>query len=371
MRLNYSRNREPLICENNRRATVFAAFLAVSPLACAPTRGEVRGVAGTKIVVMHEDTYRDLEARTKTPPQNPESERVAVLIHEVETLRERNTELRDRNYELEAAISDLRKAAEIRRSVTSRSARDKPPPLESRLAKLYFDTLGIRNPTYNEYQSLINVLTVQAIIKQVTEGQLLDPSAQKAEIKNNYIEVNGAGGVLLSTDGWFITAYHVVANSEYFSVNYNGRNYSATRVVWNQSYEVALCKIDFGDIEFRPTNVRFAALRKIRKGANIEVFGRVGSNEYFQMGKITDNDVHSSLDNKQEAFSMVQTSAFSTGGFSGGPVVLADTGELVGITSYSQGLPGPLGAARIDRFLEVMRWYVTEKLKELQAAHHS
>ena len=375
MRLNYNLAPGSNFRFSRRTAMAFAVFL---PFTCAPTRGEVRHVAGTNTVIMHEDTYKDLEAQAakQAAPEDTEREemlrRISELIGDNTTLREINEILKTRNSTVEGEITSLIKA------LRSRDPRGRTPSYDLsndpafKVGRLYLHSLLVENPTYVDYSILIEMLSFQAMIKQVTDSTVIDPTTLKDQIKRNYISVNGGGGILLSTDGYFITAYHVVANSENFYVQYNGRTYNAQRIVWNPNYEVAICKIDFGpNVEFSPTNVRFARLGKIRKGANIEVFGHVGDNQYFQMGRIVNNNVESLLDGGLHVYSMVETTALSTGGFSGGPVILQDTGELVGITSYSKGMPGELGAARIDQFLEVMRWFVDKKLEQLRIIHRS
>ncbi len=358
------------------RRLALSTALAIGVTACAPNRGEVRQVAGTHAVVMHEDTYRDLEARAKQAPDESNGntgsqdadalrQRNAALIDEVDRLTRQTSSLQDEAERLRGQLADKSSAKSDRVPNSSR---------DTSIVQLYFASLGIQQPTYEDYRLLSEVLSLQAVLKQVTTGPLMDPHAQKEEIERNFLYINGASGVLLSSNGYFITNHHIVEDStSSFYVEYGSKSYAARCFLSYKEFDAALCKMAIGEgEEFRVNKIRFAPLNKIKRDKFVEVLGRVDGNVYYQVGRIT-NPEYTALvlgkhDKPEPFYQTVRTSSYAQPGFSGGPVFLKDTGELVGLTCHAD--PGrESGACRVDHFLELIKWQIKYDLEALEKRH--
>lgn len=236
---------------------------------------------------------------------------------------------------------------------------------------LLLRSLGIENPTREDREKINNVVSLKKIIRQVTSAPTLKPELQKKEVEKNFLDVNGAGGVLLSSDGMFISVHHAVEKDPTnVVVEYNSKKYAASCLCWYDSYDAALCKLKSFYSWGSKQDIRFASLDDLQKGRLVEVFGRVHSKPYYQVGSIINKNVDQPVQAPKGKpnttyFSTITISAYSERGFSGGPVFLKDSGLLVGLTSYGSGGKGPSGAARIDHFVKLMKWYIKKSLHEL------
>ena len=105
-------------------------------------------------------------------------------------------------------------------------------------------SLGIENPTREDHEKINNVVSLKKIIRQVTSTPSLKPDLQKKEVEKNFLDVNGgAGGILLSSDGMFITVHHATEENNEFYVVYNSNKYKASCIVYIQGMDVALCRL--------------------------------------------------------------------------------------------------------------------------------
>ena len=71
--------------------------------------------------------------------------------------------------------------------------------------------------------------------------------------------------------------------------------------------------------------------------------------------------------NRYLVYDAFLTDALSRGGFSGGPVYLEESGELVGITLFSEATThNSLGGARADNILSLLEFERDHRIKELK-----
>jgi S1-C subfamily serine protease len=230
-----------------------------------------------------------------------------------------------------------------------------------KIARLYLKSLGIENPKGTDYELIHNLLKYRIIKNQVTKSKLLKPDEQKTEVENNYLIVGGGGGLLLSSDGYFLTANHVVkSDTSKVTVTYDSKSRKARCICWIESFDAALCKMDMDKgQEFKVAKVRFAPLNKIRRGVLVEFLGQVKGKLYRQVGRIlATNNTSNVKGNKggpvSTFYSTLITTAYAEPGFSGGPVFLKKSGELVGFASFTASDNSFSGVARIDHFLQLL-----------------
>jgi len=240
-----------------------------------------------------------------------------------------------------------------------------------KIARLYQQSLGAEHPVWVDYEKITEILKLRMISEQIRNGKLLERDPQKNEIEKNFIQVNGGSGLLLTSDGYFITAHHVIANRSKINVMYNSMTKTARPVCWYKEFDAALCKMDMGEgQEFKVADIRLA--HKIRVGEYIEVLGQVNGKLYRQVGRVLDVDATTSVGKgecggKPSIFqSTMVISAFVEPGFSGGPVFLKQSGELAGFTSYTAEDHSYSGVARFDHFGNLIEECLKLKIKDLQ-----
>ncbi len=242
------------------------------------------------------------------------------------------------------------------------------------IVKLYLQSLGAEVPPAYEHQnylvsSVADILVLSALVKQ-SESQTFDPERSKQAIKDNFIQVKtGTGycsGVLLTSNGFFVTANHCAPFDEMI---HNGKTYWATPLSYNEGRDIRLGKARIPTTDVRPLDFRLAPADKIKAGTKVIVYGTTGEGERFlQMGRIINPRYHTTTrdhDGKvRDTFDSFITSAQSRGGFSGGPVFIEESGELIGITLY--GLDN-LGGARSDYILKLVEFQRDDEINRLLA----
>ena len=130
--------------------------------------------------------------------------------------------------------------------------------------------------------------------------------------------VNGSG-VIVSKDGYILTAFHVVSEPQNLGVRLaDGREFWATGVAFDSATDLALLKIAAHDL----VPVRFAAALP---GISVTIVGYVGLQEIRKEAHVV------AIDGKGFRRSdLVVTDVEPIPGMSGGPM-LNDRGEVVGI----------------------------------------
>jgi len=156
-------------------------------------------------------------------------------------------------------------------------------------------------------------------------------------------------GILLTEDGIFVTAYHVIESyfkrqeknplltnlSPGVEIKHNGNRYDVSEVFcWNELRDLALCYANIPGmpciaIKFKTSPARMSyinqpvTLMSIQKGKT-----------YRQIGKITSTSKVVNFPDGKKIIEGYDTDAYSIPGFSGGPVATMN-GQLVGLCLYS------------------------------------
>ncbi len=207
----------------------------------------------------------------------------------------------------------------IRRLMTrhKRSYHDRSK-LESLLALSEFTT---QKPTMKAKQS------VQAIDKHLIQ------------VKS---DEGNCSGELITTDGWFISAYHC------FDTNGGTKARMTSILVGDKEYEIeigayhypgldlAVAKADIPE-RARPIKMNIFNTEQIKLKQAVRIHGYRDGLVYRQLGKVTTVTYHPTIEksngDKKRYDNCFQTSALSTPGHSGGVTIDHSTGGLMGVNS--------------------------------------
>ena len=140
----------------------------------------------------------------------------------------------------------------------------------------------------------------------------------------------GAGsGVVLTTDGYIVTNFHVIKNANSVTVTTtDGKNYPATVIGYDEEHDVAVIKIEESGL----TPAVFADSSTLRVGDTAIAIG----NPLGTLGGTVTTGIVSALDRQIEVegqmMTLLQTNAAVSPGNSGGGLFNAN-GELIGIVN--------------------------------------
>ena len=138
-------------------------------------------------------------------------------------------------------------------------------------------------------------------------------------------------GFFITTDGYFITCFHVVVNSGRLTLrNLKGETFEARAIAVDRSNDLALLKADTGGgVRFKP--LPLAPSADVRRGAAIVTMGFPNINQQGIEPKVTDGIINSfsGANNDPRVF---QISAPVQTGNSGGPLITMD-GNVVGVVA--------------------------------------
>ena len=139
-------------------------------------------------------------------------------------------------------------------------------------------------------------------------------------------QVNSGSGVIITSDGYIITNFHVVANADKLTViDREGKEYAAKLIRKNESLDLALLKIEKAN--FKKTYV-IPSAKNYTIGDDIFVIGTPTSVELGQT--ISKGIISGNRTFDQNNF--IQTDASVNGGNSGGALT-KKSGELIGIVN--------------------------------------
>ncbi|MBX4198257.1 S1C family serine protease [Candidatus Parcubacteria bacterium] len=197
---------------------------------------------------------------------------------------------------------------------------------------------------------LERTITVSPFEVQDYVGQeaLAEKAAEATPAVVSIVDVNGnrvgiGSGFIFTHDGYILTNKHVVASpdSTYTVVLYDGTNVEAEVVYRDSEQDIAVVKIE-GTYE---NSIPLGTLSEIKAGQSVAAIGNVLGlyNNTISVGRVTgfDRAIRASGDdNVVESFEgLIETDAFITPGFSGGPLI-DESGRVVGVnvaTSLSRG----------------------------------
>jgi serine protease Do len=197
---------------------------------------------------------------------------------------------------------------------------------------------GFANIVEELLPAVVNISTTQKI-KDNTAKQLLEKLPQDRVFDNlkellkvqslQQKKVNSLGsGFIISKDGYIVTKYHVIENSEEIVANlYDGKKFKAKLVGFDKKTDLALLKISTSyDLKY----VKFGDSSKSRIGDWVIVIGNpFGLGGSVSVGIISANS-RSIISGQGSDF--IQTDAAINRGNSGGPLFNIQ-GEVIGIAT--------------------------------------
>ena len=140
---------------------------------------------------------------------------------------------------------------------------------------------------------------------------------------------SSGSGFILTTDGYIVTNYHVVADAQAIQVTlYSGAEYEAQYVGGDEDYDIAVLKIDATDLQA----VTLGDSDELNVGDHVLAIGNPLGELTFSMSGGMVSSVNRTINVDGTPFNMIQTDTSINPGNSGGPL-LNSYGEVVGIVS--------------------------------------
>lgn len=160
--------------------------------------------------------------------------------------------------------------------------------------------------------------------------------------QSSYVVPAAGSGVIVSDNGYILTCYHVIADSQSVSVNLrNGETYPAVVVASDQQSDTAILKIEAEDL----TVAVMGDSDKLEVGDRVVAIG----NPLGELGGSVTSGIISALDREviianKGTFNVIQTDAAVNSGNSGGGLFNAQ-GELIGMVNAKASDIGVEGLA--------------------------
>ena len=151
---------------------------------------------------------------------------------------------------------------------------------------------------------------------------------------------SSGSGFVITKDGYIVTNYHIISNSTDVEVTLDdGTTYTAQVVGGDESYDIAVLKVDPGDKELQP--VVLGTSGSLQVGDEIVAIGNPLGELTFSMSEGIVSCVNREINVDGTPFNMIQITAAINEGNSGGPLFNI-YGEVVGIVSakYSTSSSG-------------------------------
>ncbi len=226
------------------------------------------------------------------------------------------------------------------------AAKDKDMDEESTQASVVYE--GSRE------SSIINIAQIDTN-KQMTPAEVYAQNVNstvgiRTSITTNYwgyqTQSAAAGsGFILSADGYVLTNYHVVENSDSITVSlYNGEEYDATLVGCDQSNDIAVLKIDAEDL----TPVVLGDSDNLNVGDQVVAIGNPLGELTFSLttGAVSALNREVTL-SSNVTMDLIQTDCAINSGNSGGALFNL-YGEVIGITNAKYSSSSSGSEASID-----------------------
>jgi len=196
----------------------------------------------------------------------------------------------------------------------------------------------------------------------ISTGQSLEEISRKLVEVRVYVgkKMHTGSGLLITSDGYIITAYHVIDDmiekGGILEVRRQGapvREVDKKNVWYDKATDLAVIKIRSTSTLHAPSRIKVDLECNLRIGQEVRIFGFRDGQKYNTIGTITDTNVSTSL--KGEVVNdLFLTDARTLPGFSGGVAANSD-GALIGLAIYGRHEPGKevgtVGAAKVSNIL--------------------
>ena len=203
-------------------------------------------------------------------------------------------------------------------------------------------------------KSVLNTVTVDSG-KEMTAAEVYAANVNSTvgittSITTNYwgfqtTSAAAGSGFILTEDGYILTNYHVVENSNSITVAmYNGDTYDATLIGYDESNDVAVLKVDAEGL----SPVVLGDSDNLNVGDSVVAIGNPLGELTFSLtaGLVSAKDREVTLSNSL-TMDLIQTDCAINSGNSGGALFNL-YGEVIGITNAKYSSSGSSGEASID-----------------------
>ena len=187
-------------------------------------------------------------------------------------------------------------------------------------------------------KSVLNTVTVDSG-KEMTAAEVYAANVNSTvgittSITTNYwgfqtTSAAAGSGFILTEDGYILTNYHVVENSNSITVAmYNGDTYDATLIGYDESNDVAVLKVDAEGL----SPVVLGDSDTLNVGDSVVAIGNPLGELTFSMSEGIVSCVNRAINVDGTPFNMIQVDCSINPGNSGGPL-FNSYGEVIGIVS--------------------------------------
>jgi S1-C subfamily serine protease len=213
-----------------------------------------------------------------------------------------------------------------------------------------------------------SVASLTALLNVPTKSRQISLEESLANISSNLVQVyanlhgkwKSGSGLLLTTDGFVASAYHVIepANKTIKDIRFLTRNgicYKINNATYLKDNDVTVLKADTIAEEIKPSRIRINANPHLKKGEQVRVLGYRDGQQYNSLGIITNADVTWDRGELGKVDGLFETDVRGIQGQSGG-VVVNKNGEVIGITVYTRAKSGEeLGVVGASKMANVQR----------------
>ncbi|MBW3022695.1 serine protease [Candidatus Woesearchaeota archaeon] len=327
---------------------------------CAPhvRVGEHRDIHGGENVIVHKKDYqRYVEGSKKL--EGIEG-RIKILIESDRKIIEKNKELERLLKEAEGSLNqekDRNKALEFK---------------IANLVNLYLQTLKedprvrsrVDDPTY---QSIVDILALSAFANHAQSPVKQPPEDLISVIEENFIDLDGCGGLLITNNGYFATASHcvedLVEDTRDSVIKRGSEEYKIEKIIaLDKVHDIALGKAEITQDFVMPNNIVIA---KPKIGMGIEVYAE--GMGYREIGKIVDISANGTFESGQKFRDSFITNNYVKLGFSGSPI-FATNGKLVGFVSVAYGVGDDmyiLGGCKATYLIGMINNFIEKQIDEI------
>ncbi len=224
-----------------------------------------------------------------------------------------------------------------------------------------------------------SIAALNAFANATNESRNLTPKTSLEQISNNLVEVIvntdnrkiSGSGLMITTDGYVITAHHVIKEM----IENHGTAKVRTRrgvvypvpgesIWYNKNTDIAVIKARRPCAHSEPIKVKVDRDSKLKTGEEVRVFGFLNGQEYNTLGVVTNPSYEWTQEGGNVVYDLFQTDVRTKEGQSGG-IVANGNGELIGIVVYSLKHSGEeigvLGGAKISNALAYINQIAAKK----------
>src|SRR3989344_944692 len=235
--------------------------------------------------------------------------------------------------------------------------------------------LGKRRISESEAYS---IAALNAFANTVNDSRNLSTKKSLEQISDNLVEImvdnNGrrslGSGLMITTDGYVITAHHVIDRigdgGQARVKTQGGITYQVSKenVWYNENTDIAVVKATKPSGHSEPIRVKVNQDCRLSRGDEVRILGFCDGQKYNTMGVVTDPSHTWGQDDGKVVQDLFQTDARGKQGQSGG-VIANSNGELIGIVVYSSRKDGEdigtIGGAKLSNALNYINQIAAKK----------